>query len=167
MAKQWYAVAVKPHKEHAVLQQIRSRDIEGFLPLMRVIPKNPRSAKLRPYFPGYMFVHADLDVVGRNQLNHLPGTRGLVSFAGEPAVVPERMITLIQDQLEKIEKAGGFRRSNINKGDTVKIVSGPFAGYEAIFDKHLDGKERVRVLLEFLSNYPQRVEIDIVDIKKK
>ena len=33
-------------------------------------------------------------------------------------------------------------------GETVMVHSGPFAGYEAIFDVRLPGTERVRILLK-------------------
>lgn len=52
-------------------------------------------------------------------------------------------------------------------GETVRITGGLFAGYEAIFDYQLSGSERVQVLLAFLSNYPQRIKLDINQIEKK
>ena len=36
------------------------------------------------------------------------GVHGLVSFDGEPAVVPRAMIRKIEDQLAEIDRAGGI-----------------------------------------------------------
>jgi transcriptional antiterminator RfaH len=47
----------------------------------------------------------------------------------------------------------------------VKITSGPFAGYEAIFDLRLKGSDRVRVLLDLLRRQVS-VEIDAGSLRK-
>ncbi|UCC51518.1 MAG: hypothetical protein JSV68_20790 [Anaerolineaceae bacterium] len=164
--EKWYALRVKPHKENAVTQHLESWDVEVYCPLLRVKPKNPRAAKKKPYFPGYLFVHIDLEGIGANTINWMPGTLGLVSFGGTPAVVPNNLITEIQQRLLQIEAEGGLVMVDLEPGDPVRIVEGPFAGYEAIFNMRLPGKDRVQVLLSFLSQYPQPVELDVVDIKK-
>lgn len=33
-------------------------------------------------------------------------------------------------------------------GDRVPIISGPFAGYDAIFERHMEGNERVALVLK-------------------
>ena len=51
----------------------------------------------------------------------------------------------------------------------VKIEKGPFEGYEGIVDERIPGKERVRVLLNFLQNRKLAVELpaDHVNAKRK
>ncbi len=76
------------------------------------------------------------------------------------------MIRQIENQLAEIDRAGGFNLNGIEHGDKVRIKSGPFAGYEAIFDMRLSGKARVQVLLAFLSKHPHEVQLDAADIEK-
>ena len=166
MSANWYTLWAKPHKERTVAESLKLQDIEHFLPMVKVNPKNPRAAKFRPYFPGYMFIYADLDEIGQNHFNWFPGTRGLVRFADEPAIVPTSLIEQIQLQLTEIDKAGGLAFDGLEQGDKVRIKTGPFAGYEAMFDMRLPGKDRVQVMLAFLSNHPQRVLLDSADIEK-
>ena len=166
MNKNWYALRTKPHKERAVYQRLQDWDIQTYLPLVRVNPKNPRAAKQKPYFPGYLFIYTDLENVGTNTINWLPGSIGLVSFGGVPATVPENLIHELQQRLAQIEAEGGLVFSELEPGDKVRIVEGPFAGYEAIFDMRLPGKDRIQILLSFLSQHPQPVEIDVESIKK-
>lgn len=163
----WYALRVKPNKERVVSRRLQDKDIEVFLPMVRVQPKNPRAAKSKPYFPGYIFVRVDLDTVGMNTINWMPGTIGLVSFGGIPASVPDSLILEVQQRLAEIEKAGGLTFVDLEPGDKVRIVDGPFAGYEAIFDMRLPDKDRVQVLLAFLSDYPQTVTLDEANVRKK
>ena len=166
MKFEWYALRVKPHKEQSVYKLLRTREIDVFLPLVKVVPVNPRSAKVRPYFPGYMFVHADLGELGLNALSWIPGTHGLVNFGGDPAPVPQALIDQLQLRLSEIEIAGGMALEGLEQGDRVKIIAGPLAGYEGIFDMRLDGKERVQILLAFMSNHLQKIKLDIHHIER-
>jgi len=162
----WYVLRVKPHKERSVYRLLKAREVEVFFPSVKVNPVNPRSARERAYFPGYMFVQADLEVVGLNAFSWLPGVHGLVKFGEQPAIVPENLVHEISRRLAEIKKAGGLSLDGLAKGDRVRIVGGPFAGYEAIFDVRLLGQERVQVLLAFLSRYPQPVKLLPAHIEK-
>ena len=143
MAMKWYALRSKPRKEDVVWRQVHTLGFEIFYPRIRVQPVNPRSKKLRPYFPGYMFVQADLAEVGLSQFKWLPHSLGLVSFGDEPAIVPDNLIHAIKRRVEEIAEAGGELFDKLKSGDTVLISDGPFEGYEAIFDTRIPGSERV------------------------
>jgi transcriptional antiterminator RfaH len=152
MSYYWYALRSKSRKEDAVFRQVQSLGYEVFYPSLRVHPVNPRSRKIIPYFPGYLFVAADLEKVGVSTFNWMPHTLGLVSFGGEPSTVPENLIVAILKRVDEVNAAGGEIFDGLKPGDPVWISEGPFQGYEAIFDARLPGNERVRVLLEFLGN---------------
>jgi transcriptional antiterminator RfaH len=166
MTAKWYALKVKPHKERPVYRLLESQEVETFFPSVKVHPVNPRAAKVRPYFPGYLFVRADLDDVGRNAFSWMPGSQGLVAFGEDPAIVPDNLISELKQRIVRIQAAGGLIFDELKEGDTVRIVSGPFAGYEALFDMRLPDRQRVQILLAFLSNYPQKLQIDASHIEK-
>jgi transcriptional antiterminator RfaH len=168
MSGNWYALRSKPRKEEVVWRQVLSHDLEAFYPRLRVHPVNPRSRKLKPYFPGYLFVYADLEEVGHSLFQWMPHSLGLVSFGGEPASVPPNLINELRKRVEAINAAGGELFDGLKSGDKVKISDGPFVGYEAIFDTRLPGSERVRVLLALLGNQRQvPIELDASQIKRK
>jgi transcriptional antiterminator RfaH len=170
MPQQWYALRSKPRKEDIVWRQLRGEELEVFYPRIRVNPVNPRSRKIKPYFPGYMFVYVDLEQTGMSRFQWMPHTLGLVSFGGEPAHVPENLIFELRKRVAEIADAGGELFAGLKPGDPVRISSGPFQGYEAIFDMRLPGSERVRVLLELLTS-KRRVPIELstssIEKKKK
>ena len=167
MALQWYALRSKPRKEEILWRQLRAQEFEVFFPRIRVHPVNPRSRKLLPYFPGYMFVNVNLEEVGLSTFQWMPHAIGLVSFDGEPSTVPENLIYAINKRVEEIAAAGGEFFDGIKPGDTVKINTGPFAGYEAIFDARLPGSERVRVLIQMLSDRRVPVELRAGQVEQK
>jgi len=168
MAFHWYALRSKPRKEDVVWLQVRDQGIEIFYPRLRVHTVNPRAKKIRPYFPGYMFVKVDIEKLGMSFFQWMPHTSGLVSFGGEPALVPDNLIVAIQRRVEEIAAAGGEIFDGLKQGDAVMIGYGPFEGYEAIFDTRLPGSERVRVLLQLLNNQRRvAVELDATHIQRK
>jgi transcription antitermination factor NusG len=169
MSESWYALRSKPRKEEVLWKQLLAREIEVFYPRVRVHPVNPRSRKLRPYFPGYMFVNVDLEAEGLSKFNWMPFAIGLVSFDGAPATVPENLIHEIRKRVDEIAAAGGEFYDGLKSGEPVRISSGPFAGYEAIFDMRLPGSERVRVLIQMLTdrNVPVELKAGQVERKKK
>jgi transcription antitermination factor NusG len=152
MTANWYAVRSKPRKEEIVWKQILSQGFEAYFPRIRIHPVNPRSRKLKPYFPGYLFLIADLEAVGLSTFQWMPHSIGLVSFGGEPAIVPDHLVQAIRRRVDDINSAGGEVFDGLKQGDMVWINEGPFRGYEALFDARLPGSERVRVLIEFLGN---------------
>jgi transcription antitermination factor NusG len=152
MSFHWYVLRSKPHKEALVWQQVLSHGLETYYPRLKVRPVNPRSRKIKPYFPGYLFVRADLDRVGLSTFQWMPHALGLVCFGGVPAPVPGELIAGIRRRLGEIQAAGGELLHRVKPGDRVVIQDGPFAGYEAIFDTRLRGRDRVRVLLQLLND---------------
>ncbi|MEJ5313118.1 MULTISPECIES: transcription termination/antitermination protein NusG [Anaerolinea] len=165
MPKKWYAIQSKPNKEQALCEQFLSRGIEVFYPQIRVNPVNPRARKVRPYFPGYLFVHLDLEQVGLSTIHWIPFARGVVSFSNEPASVPDNLIEAIRKRVDEVNRAGGEIFESLKHGEAVLIQDGPFAGYEAIFDVRLPGKERVRVLIQLLSQRYVPVELQVGSLK--
>jgi transcriptional antiterminator RfaH len=113
-----------------------------------------------------MFVQIDLEQEGDNVLRWTPGTTGLVRFGGVPATVPQNLIQELKKRIAQIEATVPERKRDLKRGDRVQITEGPFAGYEAIFDAHISGKERVQVLLAYLSYQPHRITLDAGSVEK-
>jgi transcription antitermination factor NusG len=163
----WYTLHSHPHKEEILARQVESHGIQVFYPRLRVQPVNPRSRKIRPYFPGYMFVHVDIEATGLSLFQWMPFSSGLVTFGGEAAIVPDALIHAIRQRVEEIAAAGGELFAELHHGDPIVIHDGPFAGYEGIFDVRLPGSERVRILLKMLSSRHLPVELHAGQIQKK
>jgi transcriptional antiterminator RfaH len=163
---QWYVVHSKPQKEFFVEKQLILRKLEVYCPTVQVQSINPRVHKIQPYFRGYLFSRIDLSSVNLSILNWLPGAIGLVSFGGQPACIPDNLLTAIRSRLDQINAEhrkpllGSFQ-----PGDEVTIQEGPFAGYEAIFCAEHGESERVQVLLRLLRDHTVRVDLPLSQIK--
>jgi transcription antitermination factor NusG len=166
MTENWYALHSQSRKEDLLWHQLEIHGIETFYPRIRVRPVNPRARKVKPYFPGYLFIHADLTVSGLSVFQWMPYATGVVIVGGEPAIVPDNLIYAIRFRINEIAEAGGELFDGLKSGDTVHISDGPFSGYEGIFDTRLPGSERVRVLLKMLNQRILPIELNASQIQK-
>jgi transcription antitermination factor NusG len=167
MPLNWYVLHSHPHKEELLWSQLESRGLLTYFPRLQVKPVNPRSRTIRPYFPGYLFVQADLDATGPSLFQWMPYTTGLVSFGGEPSTVPDAFINLLRQRIGNIGQFDPVASNGYQAGEKVVIMEGVFAGYEAIFDIHLPGSERVRVLLKMLNQRQVPVELRATQLRRK
>lgn len=149
----WYVLRSKPRKEATLSEYVQSKGVRCFYPSMTVNPVNPRSRRVRPYFPGYLFVRVDLEELGKTYFRWMPHSLGLVRFGGEPARVPASIIRGIKKTIAALEEAAEENPAPYQAGDEVMIEDGPFSGYRAIFDAQISGEERVRVLLRMLDKH--------------
>ena len=159
MAVAWYVIRSKPNKEEFLAGQLDAYGVKVFYPRIRVKTVNPRARKVKAYFPSYLFIYVDLEMISVSTLHWMPGAVNLVSFDGEPAPVPDSLLTAIERQVEQINASQQNMLKGLKPGDVVAIQDGPFAGYEAIFDGQISGKERVRVLLTYLQKRQLPVEL--------
>ena len=166
MSSSWHVLQSKPHREDFLFSQLQHRQIEVFYPRLRVNPINPRSRKLIPFFPGYLFVHIDLNAIPLSSLFYIPGVNRVVSFDSSPAIVSEEVITGIKHNLERINTKPK-QQEQLTQGDPVLILGGPFEGYQAIFDARIEGSERVRLLIKFLRNQQVRIQVPANMVKPK
>ena len=165
---EWYAIQTKPHKEFLARDALARLDsVQPYLPALRVDPVNPRSRKIRPFFPGYLFIQADLQSVGLTTIRRTLGVVRMLGGAGDqPTTIPANLIEQIRQGVdasqheEETTGLGGFRH-----GDRVRITHGPFAGYEGMFDTRLGGKRRSQILIEFLGR-ETRAEVDARSLEK-
>jgi transcriptional antiterminator RfaH len=143
---QWYLIRTKPGKEKWVRDQLTVTVPEVFLPMLKakMLRWGRLASSIAPLFPCYLFAKLDL-AAHYFEVKYLPGVQGLVSAGNDPIAVPEPIIVEIRrrgvnDIVEIPDKA-------FDNGERVRVVLGPFRGFEAIFERYLSGAERVAILL--------------------
>jgi transcription antitermination factor NusG len=162
----WYVINSKPQKEFFLQEQLILRNLEAFCPTVHLPRPGQGTWKFRPYFPGYLFAHIDLDEVNPSILRWLPGAVGLVNFGGDPACVSDNVVNAIRYRVNQIKAESEKPAGKMFKaGDEVIINSGPFEGYEAVFCAELHDNERVQVLLRLLHDHTIRVDLPLSQIE--
>lgn len=167
MTLNWYALRTKPRKEDIVFNQLCNYKLDVFYPQLKAHPINPRARKVKPYFPGYLFIRVEPENINQSYLVWMPHTLGLVCYGDEPVIIADHLITALERRLEELARADVENQSGLKTGDRIIIDHGPLKGYEGLFDVNLPGTERVRILLKFINSRRVPVEIPAGYISKK
>ena len=157
----WYALYTCPRHEKRVAQQIERRSFSCFLPLYRSVRrwKDRRKVLELALFPGYVFVHMKLE--NRLQVLQLPGVVRLVSFNGQPAVLPAEQIEALQERLSAAVRIEPHPYLRV--GRKVRVRRGPMQGLEGII---LRRKDSCRVIFSIdLIMRSVAVEVDEADLE--
>lgn len=160
--RDWNAVYTRHQHEKSVAESLIATGLEVFLPTYTSVRKwSDRKKYLSlPLFPCYVFVQARFE--RRLQLLRTPGIQFLVTFAGEPAIVPGREIEAIRKAL-----ASGFRvepHPFLRSGDWVRVKSGSLADVEGIFVRR-KGSDRLVLSCELLGKSIS-VELDAFNVAR-
>ncbi len=143
----WAVVSTHPHRELLAQTNLARQGFEPYCPQIRKLIRHARreSEQLRPLFPGYIFVRADIDR-WRPILSTL-GVRTLVRCGDQPSLLNGRFIDALKAR--EIEGAIAQPERPFIAGQRVRIAGGPFEGLTATI-LGLNEKERVSVLLDML-----------------
>ncbi len=148
------------------MRQIQFHGVQQYCPMRKVKRVNPRAQTWVPYFPGYLFVKCDLEEIGLSFLQNMPGAVGPVEFGGEAATVTDEVVESIKQKIDQLEGKDAAIIEQIKPGERIRLQTGVFSGYEAIFDLHLPGTERARVLLKLIKDRFVRLEVPLGHIQK-
>jgi transcriptional antiterminator RfaH len=152
----WYAVFTKPRQEDRAADNLKAWNVPTLVP--KII--EPRKNYLRPLFPNYIFAYFDVGTM----LHKIRFTRGIsqiVSFGGRPADVSEEIITAIMSRMDNKGVVSTLKR--LQPGELVLVQSGPFGGFNGIFEEELSDTERIKILLTAVS-YTARIEVYKYDV---
>jgi transcriptional antiterminator RfaH len=156
--KDWFVLNTKPKKEFQVERLFEEGGIEFYC------PKYIQEAREKPFFPGYGFIYFDYPA----QFKLVKYTRGVKRIVGNqegPIPVLEEIVQQIKqreiDGFVELEKYGGIPEI----GDEIEIMEGPMKGLRGVFRKELTEKERVVILLSYVS-YQGQLIIEKKKLKK-
>jgi transcriptional antiterminator RfaH len=102
-----------------------------------------------PLFPRYLFIRLGHGDTAKSwaPIRSTRGVSRLVKFGVEPAKVDDGLIELLKTK----ESAAIDEPARLfNSGERVRLVTGPFAGIEGIYQM-AEGERRVMVLIELMS----------------
>jgi len=156
--KNWFVINTKPKKEFQVEKLFTEGGIEVYN------PKYMYENKMKPFFSGYGFVYFDFPA----QYQLVKYTRGVKRVIGSreaPTAIPEEVILEIKsreiDGLIELYKYG----EEPEVGDEIEVMEGPMKGIRGIFKKELTAKERVIILLNYVT-YQGQLIIEKEKLKK-
>ena len=176
----WYIVHTLASQEKRAAGVIRKKIEDGTLkdivfdvqvPVEYIYEmKNGKKIKKeRKFFPGYILIDMDLNEQTMRMVRSLPG---ITTFLGyRPGKLPkpisskevEEILARSREIKEEIETTPS--RVIFSIDETVKIIDGPFKGFQGVVEEINPEKGRVKVQVEIFGR-PTPVDLDFLQIEK-
>ena len=171
--KDWYVIHTYLGYEERVKknleQRIKSMDSEDTI-FQVVIPtedeievKNGQRRNVtKKILPGYVLVQLKMTDQTWNIVRNTPGVTGFVSSGNKPVPLQEEEVSRILKQMtaEAPRTKVGFR-----KGQSVRVIDGPFIDFMGVVDEINAEKGKVKVLLSLFGRETP-VELDFLQVEK-
>jgi transcriptional antiterminator NusG len=184
MANRWYVVHTNTGFEDRVKALIEERvKLEGMGDLVHevLIPTEmivepvkggKKKTSVRKFFPGYILVKMELNERSWHFIRNIPKVIGFVGGRLkegkiDPDSVPdidEREVMKIKRQIEE----GTLKpkpRVTFEKGETVKVIEGPFSNFSGVIEEVKPDKAKVQVLVTIFGRTTP-IELDFNQVEK-
>lgn len=160
----WYCLYLKPKQANIVSFYMRNAGIEYLYPICsyKKYEKGKTLEVFEELFPRYFFVRSTYQMVPK--LRYFRGVLKIIGDShGNPFAVQEEVIESIRGKMiDGVIKIGDKK---FEKGDKVRITSGPFENLEAVFLEYKNANDRVNILLNLL-NTQVVVEVEVGVLRK-
>jgi transcriptional antiterminator NusG len=113
-------------------------------------------------FPGYVLVEAVLDDETRHLIRNTAGLTGFVGPGADPPPLSKQEVDQI---LGKIEEDTAKLKPSWQKGESVRVVSGPFTDFTGRVEEINMNRETMRVLIPIFGRETS-VELSYTEIEK-
>jgi len=175
VALRWYVVhtysgyenKVKTALEERVKQAgLQEKITEVLIPSESVVElvKGERKTSKRKYFPGYILVQMELDDQTWHLVKNTPKVTGFIGSRTEPAVISDEEVEQIRAQMAEGQEKPRPKYS-FEKGDSVRVVDGPFINFNGTVEEVRPEKGKLRVLVSIFGR-PTPVELDFIQVTK-
>lgn len=155
VSEAWYVYKAQAGREALAEQHLVNQAFKVFSPKLKVTRRTGGrlTDAIRPLFSGYGFVSFDGSARRWRSINGTRGVSYLICSSDRPLPVPADFM----DGLIRLSGEGGVIAMNnaqlcerLKPGDTVELVSGPFAGQVGELVR-MNASGRIRVLLSALN----------------
>jgi transcriptional antiterminator NusG len=126
--------------------------------------KGKKRTTTRRFFPGYILVKMVLNDETWHLVKNSAKITGFVGGKVNPPSIPEREVFKLTRQIAD----GTLRpkqRLSFEKGESVRVIEGPFVNFNGIVDEVKPEKGKLRVLVSIFGRSTP-VELDFVQVEK-
>lgn len=176
--KKWYVVRAVSGQENKVKNYIETEInrlgmsdyiSQVLVPTEKVVQvrEGKKISKDRVYFPGYVMIEANLT----GEIPHIiKSITGVIGFLGETKggdAVPLRM-SEVNRMLGKVDELS-VKTDNVSipftTGETVKVIDGPFNGFNGTVEKVNEDKRKLEVMVKIFGRKTP-LELSFMQVEK-
>jgi transcription elongation factor/antiterminator RfaH len=147
--ERWFLVHTQPNSERRAELHLGAQGFRTHFPTIQKTVRHARQLRTvrAPLFPRYVFLILDL---GRDRWLSIRSTVGVSSLytcQDRPVPVPEGIVETLIENTDEANLT--LFSSGLSRGQSVRIMSGPFVNFVGKLER-LDDAGRVRVLLDMM-----------------
>ncbi|MFN3848223.1 MAG: transcription termination/antitermination protein NusG [Spirosomataceae bacterium] len=178
---QWFVVRAISGQEKKVKSYIENeavrRKLTDYIPQILIpsekiveVRNGKKRVREKSFFPGYILVNADLS---NGEVPHLiksiPGVLGFLGRNNGTSLTPEplrqsEVNRILGVQEEAIEETIAPSLS-FTKGESVKVIDGPFSGFEGSVEEIFEDKKKLNVSVKIFGRSTP-VELSYIQVEK-
>ena len=171
--KTWYVIhtysgyenRVKTNLEHRIeSMDAKDKIFQVMVPTEEEIEfkEGQRRTVSKKMFPGYILVEMKMSNESWYVVRNTPGVTGFVGSGNRPLPLEEGEVKSI---LKQMEAEAPRVKVGFQKGQSVRVIDGPFIDFIGIVDEINPGKGKIRALVSFFGREVP-VELDFLQVEK-
>lgn len=154
----WYVLKSISGQENKVKNYIENEmkrlNMEAYvtqvvIPMEKVIQlKNGKKVpKERPYYPGYLMLEANLVGEVPHIIKNIPGVISFLSLTkgGDPVPMRKSEVNRMLGKMDELSEFAVDAVIPFVVGESVKVIDGPFNGFNGTIEKIIEEKKKVEV----------------------
>jgi transcriptional antiterminator NusG len=178
-SKKWYVLRAIGGKEKKVKEYIENEiakgDLKGFvdqvlIPTEKVyqIRNGKKISKERNFFPGYILIEADLVGEVAHTLRNFPNVIGFLgdTKGGDPVPMRQNEVNRILGRVDELAENDEEINIPFVVGETVKVVDGPFNGFNGTIEEINEEKKKLQVMVKIFGRKTP-LELSFLQVEKE
>jgi transcriptional antiterminator NusG len=177
--KKWYVLRAIGGKEKKVKEYIENEiangDLKGFvdqvlIPTEKVyqIRNGKKISKERNFFPGYVLIEAELVGEVAHTLRNFPNVIGFLgdTKGGDPVPMRQNEVNRILGRVDELAENDEEINIPFVIGETVKVVDGPFNGFNGTIEEINEEKKKLQVMVKIFGRKTP-LELSFMQVEKE
>jgi transcription termination/antitermination protein NusG len=177
--KKWYVLRAIGGKEKKVKEYIENEIANAglqeyvsqvLIPTEKVyqIRNGKKISKERNFFPGYVLVEVCLVGEIPHILKNIPNVIGFLgdTKGGEPVPMRQSEVYRILGRVDEMAESGEEMNIPFVVGETVKVIDGPFNGFNGIIEKINEEKKKLEVMVKIFGRKTP-LELSFMQVEKE
>ena len=139
---------------------------EVIIPAEEVVEVRKGKKKLssRKFFPGYILISVEMNQDIWYMIKNTPKVTGFLGGGSEPVPLSEEEVKTIMDQI-KGESARPKPKFSFEKGESIRVIDGPFLNFNGVVEEVNHDKGKVKVMVSIFGRATP-VELEFPQIER-
>jgi transcription termination/antitermination protein NusG len=177
--KKWYVLRAIGGKEKKVKEYVENEiakgDLQGYvtqvlIPTEKVyqIRNGKKISKERNFYPGYVLIEAQLAGEIAHILRNIPNVIGFLgdTKGGDPVPLRQNEVNRILGKVDELADNGEELNVPFIIGETVKVIDGPFNGFNGTIDIINEEKKKLQVMVKIFGRKTP-LELSFLQVEKE